>query len=267
MSVFRGNIKSWLDQSEPDYYMFFLKAWIPFNAWYVAELPQFNKKDSKIIQELQRNPLSKPRTVIEAMLAKDAGYEASLFRVRLAELHHSLEKKRLTHNGELLTFTRLLMDDNPIEFEKDLDTNGNIYKAETKVGYYQALIVNKQGKTFLDYKNPTFDIDHLRKDTDFIRINDKKIQDRIVKCFTAINPKLPTNLVSTSKDKAEYILLESEQNVKFINSPSNIAKGCIHVLYALRCMLFHGEIEPSNSNKQVFEHAYHLLRFIIKELH
>jgi hypothetical protein len=55
MNNFRGNIDHWLNQSEPDYYLFFLKAWIPFNAWYVAELPLLNKSDTKIIKELQNN--------------------------------------------------------------------------------------------------------------------------------------------------------------------------------------------------------------------
>jgi len=43
MSDFRGNINNWIRLSEPDYYMFFLKTWIPFNAWYVVEMPQHKK--------------------------------------------------------------------------------------------------------------------------------------------------------------------------------------------------------------------------------
>lgn len=31
-------------------------------------------------------------------------------------------------------------------------------------------------------------------------------------------------------------------------------------------MLFHGEIEPNTTNKTVYEHAFYLLRLILKEL-
>ena len=35
MSGTMSNIKDWIGRSEPDYYMMFVKAWIPFNAWYI----------------------------------------------------------------------------------------------------------------------------------------------------------------------------------------------------------------------------------------
>ena len=30
----KDNIKQWLEQSDVDYFTHFVKAWIPFNAWY-----------------------------------------------------------------------------------------------------------------------------------------------------------------------------------------------------------------------------------------
>jgi hypothetical protein len=88
MTDFRGNIDHWLKYSEPDYYIFFLKAWIPFNAWYVAELPHLEKKDTKIIKELQDNINSKPRNIIENYLSNNKS-DANKFKSPYGRFVHS----------------------------------------------------------------------------------------------------------------------------------------------------------------------------------
>jgi hypothetical protein len=263
MTDFRGNIDHWLKQSEPDYFMFFLKAWIPFNAWYVAELPHLERKDSKIIKELQDNINSKPRNIIETYITTSKA-DSIKFKSHLAELHHFLELKSVKHNGLKLSFTNLTLTDNPIKFEKDIDAKGNVYKAEVKIGFFEALIVDKSTKKIMHFKQPIFNIDDLKKHTDFIKITDIKIQKKILKCYESIDPNKPVSLVS--KSKSDLIKLNSENKINFINDPTTIAKGCIKVLYALRCMLFHGEIEPTNTNKPIYEHSYQLLRLIIKNI-
>ncbi len=265
MTDFRGNIDHWLKQSEPDYFMFFLKAWIPFNAWYIAELPHLEKKDSKIIKELQDNVNSKPRTIIETYLTTNKP-DSLKFKSHLAELHHCLELKPLKHNGVKLSFTNLSLTQNPNTFEKDTDAKGHVYKAEVKNGFYEALIVDNNNKKIMHFKQPVFNVQNLEKYTDFIKISDKKIQRKILKCYGAIDPHKPISLVSSSKSKNDFIPLVSENKVNFINDPTTIAKGTIKVLYSLRCMLFHGEIEPTNFNKPVYEHSFYLLRLIIKDI-
>lgn len=266
MTDFRGNIDHWLRQSEPDYFLFFLKAWIPFNAWYVAELPHLNKKDTLIIKELQDNPKSRPRLIIENFLTSSNNHSAKQFKAHLAELHYNLETKTLKHDGNKLTFTNLSLTENPKKFEKFSDKRGNIYKAEVKSGYYEAIIVEKGGKTILHFKQPIYKFSDLEKNIDFIRIKEKKIRTTIKSCFQAIDPSKPISIISPSKSKTESILLSSQNSVYLINDPTTIAKGCIKTLYTLRCMLFHGEVEPTPSYRPIYEHAYYLLRLILKEL-
>lgn len=267
MSDFRGNIDHWLRQSEPDYYLFFLKAWIPFNAWYVAELPQLKKKDSDIIKELQDNVNSKPRKIIENFLTNSTDYESLRFQSHLAELNHFLEKIPLTHNGHRLSFRTISLTENPDKFKKYLDEVDNVYKAERTSSYYQAYIENKGGKVLLDYKSPIYSLEGLSKDSDYIRLKPTKIQNKIYSLFQEIDPKKPISIISTSTNKKDFILLKSKNQCKVISDFETVAKGCIKVLYALRCMLFHGEVSPTNANKPVYEHAYYMLRLMIKELH
>jgi hypothetical protein len=39
-----ANIKQWLEKSEVDYFTQFVKAWIPFNAWYRREYDTLEKE-------------------------------------------------------------------------------------------------------------------------------------------------------------------------------------------------------------------------------
>lgn len=266
MTDFRGNIDHWIKHSEPDYFTFFIKVWIPFNAWYVAELPNLEKKDTKIIKELQDNINSKPRIIIENYLNTNSS-DAAKFKYHLSELHNFLESKHLKHNGIKLSFSNLSLTENPIKFDKDTDAKGFIYKSELKPGFYEALIIDKGGRTIMHFKQPIYNIEDLKKYNDYIKIADNKIQKKILKCFENINPNKTISLVSISKNKTDYISLNSDKKINFINDPATIGKGVIKVLYALRCMLFHGEIEPTNSNKPAYEHSFYLLRLIIKELH
>jgi hypothetical protein len=266
MTDFRGNIDHWMKQSEPDYYLFFLKAWIPFNAWYIAELPHLEKKDTLIIKELQENPKSKPRNIIENYLTSTNSKEANRFKEHLAGLHNCLESKPVIHNGFRLSFTSLSLMENPIKVKKDIDIKGNIYKAEIKSGFIQALIVDKGNRTLLDFKQSKYKIDDLEIYDDFIRLKTKLIKNKILDCYKEINPSKTISLLSQSKTKGDFIVIDPDNKLNFINDPVIISKGCLKILYALRCMLFHGEIEPTNSNKPIYEHAYYLLRLIIKEL-
>jgi hypothetical protein len=265
MTDFRGNIEQWFRQSDPDYYLFFLKAWIPFNAWYIAELPHLERKDAKIIKELQDNPKSRPRLIIENFL-QNSNYDSLKFRGQLAELHHSLESKVLKHNGQRLSFSNLSLSENPNKFVKVTDSSGYIIKAEIKKYFVEVILVDKCGRTKMHFKQPFYKPEELERYNDFIKITDKKLVKKIKSCYGAINPQKPITLVSSSKAKTDSIVLVSENKVYFIKDAITIAKGCIKILYALRCMLFHGEVEPNMPNKVVYEHAYYLLRLILKEL-
>jgi hypothetical protein len=242
-----------------------LKAWIPFNAWCVAELPHLNKKDSDLIKELQDNVNSKPRKIIENYLTNHGDYEATRFQSHLAELHYSLEATPLSHGGFRMTFKNISLTENPIKFKNSIDSDGNLYKAERTASYYQAFIEEKGGKVLLDYKSPIYNKEELQKDNFYLRLKTAELKAQILKHFEEINPKQPIHLIADSL-ATDFIELKSRNTCRFINDPTTVAKGCIKILYALRCMLFHGEVEPNNTNKPVYEHSYNLLRFILKKL-
>lgn len=264
MTTYTENVKLWLDQSEPDYYMFFLRAWIPFNAWYVNAYPSLEKKDSKIIKELQDGASSKPKEIIKNFL-ENVDHRSLQFQSYFALLHAELDAITVTHNDKRLSFRELSLTENPLKYNPSKDEKGNVYKAENTTSYYWAYIEEKGGKVLLDFKQPKFILSELTKDNSYIRL-DIKVQKKIYKLFEEIDPKKPTSVISKSTNKKDYILLTANSSCKIIKNTETVSKGCIAVLYALRCMLFHGEIAPTERNKKIYENAYYLLQLIIKEL-
>ncbi len=265
MVDYRGNIDHWIKQSEPDYYLFFLKTWIPFNAWYVAELPSLDKKDTKIIKELQENEASKPRSIIIDLL-KSETFEAIKFKSHIAELNYFLENHTIIHNKKRLAFSQLDFCENHKTFERTTDKKGNVYKCEKQVGFYEAIIRDKTNKTILHFKYSSYNLEELKKHDQFIRISEKKIQNIILDSYEKINPNNSISIISNSKIKNEFIQLKSEHPVNVIKNEVLIAKSILHVLYAVRCMLFHGEIEPNRNNLPLYEHSYFILKQILKKL-
>lgn len=56
-----------------------------------------------------------------------------------------------------------------------------------------------------------------------------------------------------------------QSKIEVIEKESSLDKGAffeglLEILYALRCLLFHGEIEPTNRYRNIYELAYFILR-------
>lgn len=263
MNTTRENISLWLSQAEPDYYLFFLKTWIPFNAWYVAEYPEHNKVDRDLIKELQDNIDSKPKKIIRNYL-NNFDHDSLAFKSNLAELHYYLERIDLSHNGTRLTLKKIALTKNPVTSKTDTDIKQNLYKTEKTSSYFQAYIQAKGGKVLLDFKQPIYNIQDLCNDNDYLRL-DKKIQKKIASLYEQIDPQKPISIISNTKNK-KYITIKSKNSCKIIDDTDTVAKACIKVLYAMRCMLFHGEVPPNETNKAIYKSGFYLLQLIIKQL-
>lgn len=257
------HIDNWIAKAEPDFYTMFVKAWIPFNAWYFTEYN--TKKDSVALKEI-RNTKNKIRNRIEALLVNEDN-ESKTFRFNLAQLHVQLESRRIMNYGAIVSFQNIILEDYIPLPSTDTDKKGNIYKAiPDKTTGYRAVIVTKAGKTLMDKTFNPYDFNSLLNENQYISLGDPKIQEKIRICFGNINPANPINIVSKSKIKSEYILLDNDIKVQFINDTELIAKSLIQILYTLRCLLFHGELDPTEINQSIYEYGFNILKTLIKEL-
>mgnify|MGYP002626844511 CR=1 FL=1 len=66
--------------------------------------------------------------------------------------------------------------------------------------------------------------------------------------------------------KVVAIEIDKEHNLYLRGNVEDVAKATVEIIYRLRCLLLHGEIDPTVANSRIYEHAYGVLRTLIKEL-
>ena len=262
MSI-KAHIDNWISKAELDFYTMFIKAWIPFNAWYFAEYA--TKKDSVALDQI-KNTKNKVRNRIESLLT-NSDTAASNFRFHLSELHLELERRSVMNYGKVVSFKAVVVDGVLPSASTATDKKGNIYKAiPNKSSGYRAVILDKSSKTLLDKTFNPYDFNAFLIDNQYVSLKEERVKAIIRECFAEINPDKPFNFMSKSRIKSDYIELDAVNKVRFINDTELIAKGIIQILYSLRCILFHGELDPTEVNQAIYQHAYHILKPIIKEL-
>ncbi len=69
------------------------------------------------------------------------------------------------------------------------------------------------------------------------------------------------NLITTHENNCIKI-----RSYKFCNNVDLICKAILENLYSLRCLLFHGDIDPTDGTNKVFESAYFTLKHILKAI-
>lgn len=257
------HIDNWISKADPDYYTMFIKAWIPFNAWYFNEYA--TTKDSQALDQIKNTP-NKIRNRIESLLKNDDPISES-FKHYLSRLHLELESRSLVNKNKLISFKSIVIDGITPTPATDTDKKGNIYKAiPHPTNGYRAIIVTKGNKTLMDKTFNPYDINLFITENQYIALGDIKIQEKIKSCFLKIDPKKATNLLSNSKIKNDYIELDVKTKIHFINNPEMIAKGLIQILYELRCLLFHGVLDPTQANLAIYECAFFIFKPILNEL-
>jgi hypothetical protein len=50
------------------------------------------------------------------------------------------------------------------------------------------------------------------------------------------------------------------------NDIEAVYKGAIELIYQIRCLLFHGELEPTDENHEIVKHAYLIINALMKDL-
>jgi hypothetical protein len=257
------HIDNWISKSDPDYYTMFIKAWIPFNAWYFNEYS--TTKDHEALDKLKNTPNKVKNRIIALLTNKDV--LSNHFRSHLCYLHNELQNRSIINKGKKVSFESVVIDGVVPSPVTDTDKNGNIYKAIPHLtNGYRAIIITKANKTLMDKTFNPYDINLFLTENQYIALADRKVKEKIKNCFLKIDPKRATNLLSNSKNKSDYIELDASLKIKFINDPDLIAKGLLQILYDLRCLLFHGVLDPTQINQAMYEHAFFILKPILNEL-
>lgn len=106
---YTANARLWAEKVEIDYFTQFIKAWIPFNAWFQNSFDE--DRERQIINALKSGTDNPLRSRITRLLEQNDA-DANEFKTNLARLHYHLERHNLENRGEGLTFTRCFIGDN-----------------------------------------------------------------------------------------------------------------------------------------------------------
>lgn len=109
-SLYTENSEKWKTLASIDYFTQFVKAWIPFNAWYKNYYPSL-KTDREAINEIKAHPNSFRNKLVS--LLNNQGNDSVAFKSRVAELHLELERKHIFNKSDRINFENIVIESNP----------------------------------------------------------------------------------------------------------------------------------------------------------
>lgn len=274
MAVNTENIRRWIEQSEIDYISQYIKAWIPFNAWYNAEYDDLNSDRQKI------NEIKSKSNVIRNKfnsLMELTGHESQEFMSYLASLHNELQSVQIDSKDGRIWFNDIVKEKNP---------NNQINETKNRINYYikredkdrigeirkvKCHLTNSVRATVWSYEHTSYDLEHLQSNTDYQELSIRQ-KENIRLLFEQINPVLIHDVIqySTCDEPKNYYYCDSINFVRDTTNsyhPSHIMCKClIETLYKLRNVLFHGELTPNAQSQKVYKNAYFCLKYLLEAL-
>jgi len=262
-----NKLNNWISRSQPDYYTLFIKAWLPFNAWYMQEFYSEDDRrtsDKAIIDHIKVAP-NVIRTKIKNLL-KLQTQEGEGFRKELGLLEMALKSHPITPDAPF-SFVSLCIQENPNrQFQ-------NVVRTKTCKGYYDNTLprtsprwkfevtVTKTGATETLIELRKCSMTELETNNDYVNLS-PTLKKGIKECLNEINPKKTDNFLKGHKHSGIAI----GNSLYFIDDEEQVSKAVIQMLYELRCKLFHGEVDPTESNADIYKHAFKIMYTLIQEL-
>ena len=82
-------ISKWIDKSEPDFYTLFIKAWIPYNSWYMSnfydeDASPKRTSDKDIISYIKANSNAYKDKIVTLLRNNDE--ESETFKLQISRL-------------------------------------------------------------------------------------------------------------------------------------------------------------------------------------
>lgn len=276
-------ISKWIDKSEPDFYTLFIKAWIPYNSWYMCnfydeDASPKRTSDKDIISYIKTNSNVYKDKIVTLLRNNDE--ESEMFKSLISGLHYQLENVAIPNANEKIAFSSICISDNANSNgpqtinETDFSITGkkDISLPKTSPRWIFEVIDNRSTNTISRISLFKCSLAELRSNNDFNSLQNK-YKSTVEKCLNEINPYKKISVVVPPVNKrGKYsappnsICINAKTNLYFIENLDDVSKSIIQILYELRCKLFHGEIEPSETNAGVYEQAFYIQRTLIKAL-
>lgn len=255
------NVNRWIEQVNIDYYTQYIKAWIPFNAWYKCSYPSLDT-DRAIINEIKRTN----NTFSDAIrtLISDTSTDGYLFRGYVSDLHKALQNCTIRNGDKIISFAEIIIEKNA-NSKIDHTYRGTHYylnREDESGGKCKITIALKRnGTNLFTLTQNNFNIKELTENSSFSSLTLER-QRKLRSLYEEINPYKPCNLIQRNLSDG-YIEIG---DYKFINDINSIVKGIIEILYLIRCSLFHGEVVPNEQASRVYKYSYEILSMLLQRI-
>lgn len=279
------HISNWKDRSELviDYYVQFIKVWIPYNAWYMHNFYDEDSnpkrdRDSAIISHINSTS-NGYRDKIKSLL-RGNDEQSIKFKKLIANLHFQLEANPIPNDEDRVSFHRINLIRNNNKTHSI--SNGNLtYFVEfkdqlpkTQKRWFLEVQKKRNNQTLHRIELNNWSLTELNNDIDFIELPDNIMRVKLIETFHQINPKKAIEIIiSCKQNRAGKLIqppntfeIDKNKNLYFVNDYDLASKSIVQLIYDLRCRLFHGEINPNSSNMKVYEFAYEIQKILIKDL-
>ena len=262
-TLYTENSEKWKTLADIDYFTQFVKAWIPFNAWYKNYYPTLDT-DKAAIDEIKSTNNTVRNKLISLLNGNDT--DSIAFRSHLAKLHSELGRKYIFNKyGERICFDLIVIERNP---EKIIiyERNSIICKVERGPGgrSEKEIISTVQNKAramvFTCTQSDGYNLEDLKTQPGFERLSQSQ-KASLESAYKDANPRRPICLLTNDDDHCIKV-----GSIKFITDTTSLSKGILEILYSLRNGLFHGEIVPDKETNRVYESAYHILNALVQAL-
>lgn len=275
------HIEKWAARARQDYYMLFIRAWIPFNAWFTREAILSSvvpANDKNCINYICQTTNTFKTKIIS--LLSSTSIEGIDFRKEIALLHLALESHKIPDAISPISFSNTIIG----------ITSTNIVQKDYRRNHYKVERIpnaDRNGFTFdirvedKVYHTPKY-VKSLNKwkkediltDYSYLSLDSVEVKHKIIEYFEEVNPNKPYNVLLTPKRRpdgtyiklANSFVIDESSKIYFINDTDKIAQVLIHLLYNLRCEIFHGSIDPTEANEEIYKRAYNILYPLVKEL-
>jgi hypothetical protein len=256
------NADAWKALSNIDYFTYFVKAWIPFNAWYRNNYPAL-ESDAEIMQQIKTQHNSFRNRIVSLIENPETYNESKVFKANLAELHYQLERNHIHNRGVRISFTNIVVEENTQILATRMYRKFS-YKVEIDTGNKKRItsnIIDGKSVTRLNIiQNSGYRLDEVTNDPQYKALP-PECQGILKVCYEEVNPRKAISLLATEDSDSIKI-----GNYNFRNDSELIAKAIVTVIYNLRNSLFHGQLVPDRNTQLVYEPAYHILRMLVMSL-
>ena len=274
-------INEWQNKASIDYFIMFIRAWIPYNAWYMEHYYDESANrtsDNAILYYLGTNDNHVRSRIIALLQTNDA--DARWFKQMLANIQRELLGHHLPAGSNPLSLDSICLNPRSgciteilsfgaydIKCVNDRTLRRGTRRVKCEV------ISRRTSLTKYIIDQFEWDIDELQRMPDFTNISSETLKHKILEVYQQVNHRKPT-IITRESERRGRELREPRHSIKLcddnpiyvIDDTATVAAVVIFLLYELRCKLFHGEIDPMATYDKIYQYAYEIQMMLNKEL-